>query len=362
MKIVNIEPVLVSVPYMYNGGKPKGVPIRAMTDILMIRVDTEDGITGWGEAFALRGARVIRQALVEIVMPLAIGGDATEIDSFMRGIQRTVHNVSRNGPVEFALSGLEIALWDIAAKKAGQPLYRFLGGAETETVPAYASLYRHHVTDIVANDCDAALRQGFKHVKLHEHDVPEVRVARETLGPNVTLMVDTNCAWGPEEAIRMAKEMRPYNLAWLEEPVWPPEDYAAIKRVRTEGGIAVGAGENGGVIGLQEMMRQGVVDFLQPSVTKMGGISAMLRIIALAKELRIPVMPHSPIFGPGLVASVHIIAAMLPDSLAELRLCDIEASPLGNIIVAKDGNMRVPQGPGLGIEIDPDVVKRYRVA
>ena len=158
----------------------------------------------------------------------------------MGDLQRKLYNSARNGPVAYALSGLDIALWDIAGKVAGQPLYRMLGGAPAERVPVYASLLRYGKADLVERNAARALEQGYTRVKLHEITEPEVAAARRAIGPNVALMVDTNCPWTTDEAVAMAKRMAPHDLLWLEEPVWPPENYDGMARVRTEGGVAVG--------------------------------------------------------------------------------------------------------------------------
>ena len=159
----------------------------------------------------------------------------------------------------------------------------------------------------------------------------------------------------------MVAALRPFDLHWLEEPVWPPEDHAGLATVRAAGAV-IAAGEN--AAGLLEFLRSfelRALDVAQPSVTKIGGISAMRRVIALAQEFGVRVVPHCPYFGPGFIASLHITAALPADAPVERLAVDLEASPLGDWIDAKDGHMRVPQGPGLGVDPDPAMVARYRV-
>lgn len=161
----------------------------------------------------------------------------------------------------------------------------------------------------------------------------------------------------------MAKKLKPYDLYWLEEPVDPVDDYQTMARIRRDTGVAVAAGENIGHAGeAHYAMGLGALDIFQPSITKIGGITAVRKAIAVAKAHGVRVMPHSPYFGPGLIATLHVIAADLPDSLCERFYCDLEATPLGDAIAARDGHMSVPQGPGLGIDIDERVIDRYRVA
>jgi L-alanine-DL-glutamate epimerase-like enolase superfamily enzyme len=158
----------------------------------------------------------------------------------------------------------------------------------------------------------------------------------------------------------MVQALRPFDLYWLEEPVWPPEDHAGLAKVRAAGAV-IAAGENAaGLIEFRRAFELGALDVAQPSVTKIGGISEMRRIIALAKEHGVRVVPHCPYFGPGFIASLHLIAALPNDVTVERLAIDLEASPFGDFIDIKDGAMRVPQGPGLGVDPDPALIARYR--
>src|SRR5262249_33751083 len=168
-------------------------------------------------------------------------------------------------------------------------------------------------------------------------------------GPDIALMVDTNCAWTLDEAIAMARKLKEYNLAWLEEPVYPVDDYDAMARIRGETGVTVAAGENIGNAGeARHAIELGALDIFQPSVTKIGGIAAMREAITIARQHGVRVMPHSPYFGPGLIATLHVIAACLPDSMCERFYCELEATPLGAAIDARDGHIRSRSDQGLG--------------
>jgi D-galactarolactone cycloisomerase len=161
----------------------------------------------------------------------------------------------------------------------------------------------------------------------------------------------------------MARKLKVFNLAWLEEPVDPVDDYDTMARIRREAGVTIAAGENIGHAGEARLaIERGALDVFQPSVTKIGGVIAMRKAIAIAQQYGVRVMPHTPYFGPGLIATLHVIAACLPDSMCERFYCELEATPLGEAIEARDGHMRVPQGPGLGIDVDERVIERYRVA
>ncbi len=364
MKITRVEPILIAVPYEHGGPKPMR-PLGPWThmETLFVRVDTDAGFTGWGEAFGFAASPLTREALVRVVAPLCTGRDFTDVAAFMADLQRRLHAMGRHGPVSFALSGLDIALWDITGKAQGVPVHRLLGGATRNRIPTYASLLRYGRPDLVSRYAAEAVARGYKAIKLHEHLADTIAPGRAAVGPDIALMVDTNCAWPPDEAIQMAYKLKSYNLAWLEEPVDPVDDYDSMARIRRDTGTTIAAGENIGHAGeARYAIERGALDIFQPSVTKIGGILAMRQAIDVARQHGVRVMPHSPYFGPGLIATLHVIAACLPDALCERFYCELEASPLGGAITAHDGHMHVPQKPGLGIDIDEGVIARYRVA
>ena len=151
----------------------------------------------------------------------------------------------------------------------------------------------------------------------------------------------------------MARRLAPHDLTWLEEPVWPPNDHEGLATVRAAG-IRIAAGENAaGLVDFRHMFDAGAVDIAQPSVTKIGGVTELRRVAALAETFGVTVVPHSAYFGPGLLASIHCIAAMPGDTLVERFYCDFARNPLGDAINPVNGRIPVPQGPGLGVDPDP---------
>ena len=175
-------------------------------------------------------------------------------------------------------------------------------------------------------------------------------------------MMDVNCPWTVEQSLAMADEVREYDLLWLEEPVWPPEDFAGLAEVRRQCGIRIGAGENNmSAHHFSQMLAAGAVDFAQPSVTKIGGITEFMKVVALSERHGVALMPHSPYFGPGLLATLHIMSTFAQETMVEYSFADLGASPLGDAITIRNGRLAVPQGPGLGHDPDMDVVERYRV-
>jgi L-alanine-DL-glutamate epimerase-like enolase superfamily enzyme len=174
-------------------------------------------------------------------------------------------------------------------------------------------------------------------------------------------MVDTNCPWTVPQAIEMARRLAPLDLHWLEEPVWPPENLAGLAEVRTRGGIPTAAGENYGTAWeFRRAMEAGAITYAQPSVTKVGGVTEMRKVMTLGEMFGVQVVPHSAYFGPGLLASIHCIAALASDSPVERFYCDFADHPLNDAIHPVGDAHRGAPGPGLGVDPDPRVLEKLR--
>jgi D-galactarolactone cycloisomerase len=365
MKITKVETIVVSMPMVIEGAvvPQQGGRPRTSMDTLLVRVDTDDGVTGWGEGFGHRIFTATKAALDSFIGPMCIGRDPTAIGQLVDDLQRNLAGVGRNGPAMYALSAIDIALWDIAGKLAGLPLYRLLAGSSRKELPAYASLLRYGDPDAVAHHVERALKHGYRHIKLHEITVEPIKAARVAAGPDVAIMVDCNCPWSVNEAIDMARRLADFDLTWLEEPVWPPEDHAGLARVQTHGGIPTAAGENAMLPEFRSLFEAGAITYAQPSVTKVGGVTQMQKVTALADAFGVTVVPHSAYFGPGLIASIHCIAAMPRGGLVERYDADFAGNPLHEAIMPSSGGcIPVPQGPGLGVDPDAAMIKKLRVA
>jgi L-alanine-DL-glutamate epimerase-like enolase superfamily enzyme len=336
---------------------PKGLHA---VDSLLVRVRTDEGLEGWGESFGFTGVPVTQRAVDAVIAPLCAGQDATRIGPLMTEIQDKLAVFGRGGPFTHGLSAVDIALWDIAGKAAGVPLHGLLGGGRDD-LACYASLDAYDDPDLVRAAVRKALDAGFPAVKLHERDLRVVRAGREEAGPDVPLMIDVNTAWTVNQALVMAGQLREIGPKWLEEPVWPPENYDGLAQVRRTGGVALAAGENvPTLLDFGRLLDAGAVDFAQPSPAKIGGITEVCKVFTAAALRNATVMPHSFYDGPGLLAAVHATAALgTADSMIEWRYFDLEAAVLGDTLTPKDGRVLVPQGPGLGIDPDPAVISAY---
>jgi D-galactarolactone cycloisomerase len=362
MKITGVEAVPLSIPCRYGAeGWSLGAGGWKALDFCLVRVDTDAGITGWGEAFSYSCRRAVVASVTDMIAPMAIGRDATDIAGLHAEIQKRLHIFGRFGITAFALSGLDIALWDIAGKAAGKPLHALLGGARRDRLACYASLLRYADTGLAARYSEQAVGEGFDAIKLHEVSEPVIAAARAAVPRSAALLLDVNCEWSVEDAIAIGKRLAPMGLDWFEEPVFPPEDGNGLRAVGDACGISIAAGENCCfATQFAALFDARAVQYAQPSVTKVGGITEFRKVAALAAERRVKLAPHSPYFGPGALATLHLLAALAPEARFEYFYLQADAWLYGDLLAPRRGELGVPQAPGLGADPDQDVVRRYR--
>jgi L-alanine-DL-glutamate epimerase-like enolase superfamily enzyme len=345
----------------------QGAASIATIEIILIEVRTDTGLVGWGDAWAYVCSEATVAAVRQMIAPQAVGQpvpEAVDIPAFMERIQRNLHLFGRYGVTMFAISGLDIALWDLAGRIAGKSLGDLFGPRRRRSIPAYASLLRIGDPKFIAGECRTALSKGFGAIKLHETTVAAVGAAREAIGPETRLMVDMNCPMDAATAIDFAIRCRPFAPLFLEEPVWPPEDFRVLSRVQAAGGLMLAAGENAcTAFQFREMFEQNAVSYAQPSVIKVGGVSEYQRVAALADRYNVRLAPHSPYFGPGLLATLQLMALRDDASFVEIFYMDREACLWGDALaLGADGTIGVPSGPGLGLTPDREIMERYRVS
>lgn len=253
----------------------QGVP-RTHVESLYVRVTTSGGVVGWGESFGTARPMVVA-AFDNWIRRLAVGQRVSDEELIPR-MERMLLSLSRSGPLAHALAGLDIALWDIRGKLAGVPVSTLLGGAKRTRVECYASLLQYSGNpEYIKRNTARALERGYRLIKLHERTPAAVAAAREVTGPELPLMVDTNCAWTPAEAEEAVAAMAPYKPFWVEEPIYPPEDFESLAKLRTVTGVPVGIGENSTSLrDFRRMVTIGKADYVQPSIVKLG-ITAMVR-------------------------------------------------------------------------------------
>jgi L-alanine-DL-glutamate epimerase-like enolase superfamily enzyme len=324
-------------------------------------VTTSRGIVGWGESFGTARPMVIA-AFDHWVRRLAVGQSAVDANLIPR-IERMLMSLGRAGPVISALSGLDIALWDIRGKLEGVPVSTLLGGARRSRVECYASLLQYHGNpEHLTRNTARALERGYRQIKLHERSAEAVAVARAVTGPDIPLMVDTNCAWTLPEAEAAVAAMASSRPFWVEEPIYPPEDFDALARLRKATGIPLAMGENAtSPDDFRRMVATGAADYVQPSIVKIGGITAMANVAAEVERAGATCVPNVFYVGPGYLAALHCLAAKEKASPLERMFADLGGTPFSKTVPVIDGGVEVPRGPGLGADPEADLIAQFRV-
>src|SRR3954464_4241752 len=354
MKITQVTAVPLSIPFQHGLGSGRRL------DFCLVRVETDVGVVGWGDAFAYNCRSTVATAVNDMIAPLALGHDAADIAGLHHQIQKKLHIFGRFGVQAYALSGLDIALWDIAGKVAGKPLHQLLGGAMRSSIPCYASLLRYGDAALVRKYCDRALNEGHAEIKLHEVTDAAVSAGRDAVPKAIPLTLDVNCEWLPSDAVAAALRLKAHGLKWLEEPAFPPEDFAALRTVGEVSAIPIAAGENlCFATQFKAAFEARALQYAQPSVIKVGGITEFIKVVQLARQHGVQVAPHSPYFGPGALATLHLIAALVAEARFEYYYLSPEASLYPGVFGA--AKIALPQGPGLGLDPGSQELARYRV-
>ena len=375
MKITRIHSHVLHTPivnsFYYSQGYYPG------RDAVLVEVQTDDGLIGWGQA---SGAPETLPALIERhYAPRLLGKDPRDWGAHWHALG------GLRGGHYGIISGLEIALLDLAGKALGVPVSRLLGGAVRDRVKVYATgLYKlERWTGFDAwregliEEALGYQREGFSLCKLKigfvpRTDVQLVHALREALGPEMGLAVDANCAWDAATAIQVGKAVESANLAWYEEPL-PPTDLDGYREVRRAVAIPISGGESlAGLYPFRDMVQGRAVDIIQPDIIICGGFSTMRQVQVLADANHVRLLPHCWGSAISFAASLHYLAT-IPDSAPSITPTeplleyDRSENPLRDALLVRNlqqqgGYLPVPQGPGLGIEIDPDQLEKYRAS
>lgn len=372
MKITDVEAIILRQPEM-DVSKADG-----SQDALLIRIQTDEGITGIGEVDSL--PPVIKaivdappsHAIASGLRHLLIGENPLEIDRLWHKLYRGSIYYGRQGPAIHAISGIDIALWDIKGKALGQPVHRLLGGPHRTAIRAYASTLMPETPEETREAVSGLAGRGFAAIKLGwgpfgrdaDLDVALVRAAREAAGDEIDLMFDIGLGWpNADHAIRQVRRFEEYRPYWVEEPFWPDET-AAYRKLADAVETRIACGEEDATRwGFDLLMERTGVDVIQPDVTRAGGISELARIAQLADLRGVAMVPHSWSTGIIKAASLHVIGAM--PNATFLEYC-VQETALNQLLTVErfpvvNGMVELPEKPGLGVEIDEEVVRRYAV-
>jgi len=343
------------------------VEVEALADRLnpqlLVRLTSDRGTVGVGETWwgtyqpmSEPGTPVLAIGVfVETLLrPLVIGqpcDTVADIEALWNRLVRATIQYGREGIVSTAISGVDIAAWDLVGRAQGVPVAELLGKRVHDALPVYASLTWLGDPDRVFADAQRALDAGIRAIKLHEANVDLVLEVRRRLGPDVALMVDASARFDTARAIDAAQRLRDAGLVWFEEPTYPQSDHRALATVRAAAPMPIAAGENEfSVDGFERLIASGAVDILQPEIAKFGGLTPAREVGALAASAGIPVYPHNYSLGPSLLANIHW--GITCEAVKWLELPWLPeggtfpcAMPTPELI---DGCVRAPDEPGLG--------------
>ena len=366
MKIKEIKPICIHLPFEHGAKKTKfhGQDWNKL-EFVLVKVEMDNGAIGWGEAFGYVSWKSVKVAIETMVKPSLTGKEinkAEDIHNLSKELQKTLHIFGRYGITIYAISGVEIALWDALGKEKGLPIHKLLGKQKKSEFDAYASLFRYSDKKMIEKKCQESLDRGFQIIKLHEIKDDCIQAARSFVGKDLKLMTDVNCAWNYNDIVKKKNFLEKINLFWVEEPIFPPENYEELSKLRNKCNIKIAAGENACTFwDFKKMIDTKAVNFSQPSVIKVGGISEMYKIIKYSEKNNIPVMPHTAYFGPGFLASLQLAAITEKQTFIERFWLELEEEFYPDFKAAKNGKYFLPEGPGLGLDFDEKLLSKYKV-
>ncbi|WP_408008333.1 mandelate racemase/muconate lactonizing enzyme family protein [Pseudalkalibacillus sp. A8] len=359
--IENVITELYRIPLPEAMGDAKH-GIHTHFELPVVRILLKDGSEGVGYTYTGGfGGRAIHAMIEHDLAPFLIGKDASCVEKLWEDMQWKIHYVGRGGISSFAISAIDIALWDLRAKKADEPLWKLLGGASNSTKAYAGGIDLNFTKEKLLNNVKSYLDKGFQAVKIKlgqetlEEDIDRIAAVRELIGPDVTFMVDTNMKWSIEHAIRAAKAFKEFNIFWLEEPTIP-DDYDGYNRISKEGGLAIAAGENFHTIyEFQNMISRGNIDFPQPDASNIGGITGWLKVANLAFVHNLPVCTHG-------MQELHVslMSAMPHASYLEVHSFPIDQYTTRPLVI-ENGRAVAPDTPGTGVEFVGDLLGEYKV-
>jgi D-galactarolactone cycloisomerase len=366
MKITDVKTIRLRATIPAEGQVFSRSGVRNTRSTTLVQVETDEGVSGIGSSSG--NGELIEMIVAKVLKPLLIGMDPTAIDeiwdkAYFRGGHK---EFGTRGIGVVALSGIDVALWDILGKVRGVPVYQLLGGKYRDKVPVYATALYPEEPSKVAARARAYADQGFHGVKIKvgfdlQQDIRIVRAVREELGKDFTVMTDANQGYSVDVGLKAAAAFAECGAFWLEEPLFV-EDIEGHAKLREKGKVPIAVGENlHTYYAFENFIVRGAVDFIQPDVARAGGITEIKRITALAAKHKVPVSFHTWGDGVALAASVHLSAALRDCIVMEL---DYTYNPLREELLqepfkVQNGCLIPPDKPGLGVELNQDALQQF---
>jgi L-alanine-DL-glutamate epimerase-like enolase superfamily enzyme len=369
LKIIAVEAFPTSFP-LPPGGPVMGVGRAVKRDAVMVKVTTEDGIVGWGEAHHGRAHTAIATLVNTTMRGLVLGMDASDVVGINARIYRNqLASHGMGAGAAMAMSGIDMALWDIRAKSVGWPLYRLLGGA-ARRVPAYAGgvALGYQPPAALIDEARPLIEAGYRAVKLRvgdtvRDDIARMEAVRNAFGPELAIMTDANIGYDLPAARAVMPAMEALDVLWLEEP-FPPHDLRRYRELKLCGRTPLAAGENHYTrFEFAPLIAEGSVTILQPDLSKCGGITEGLRIAAMAGAEKLPINPHSSMTGVNQAASIHFLCAI--DNAGYFE-ADVSRGNLFRDVmgsqpwtIGRDGCVAPLEAPGIGVEVDEAFLRAH---
>jgi L-alanine-DL-glutamate epimerase-like enolase superfamily enzyme len=371
MKITRIETLYLRLPDVKE-------QCDSGQDVLIVRVETDAGITGIGEVdsspmaakWAIDGP--FSHTTASGLAHLVVGEDPFETEKIWHKMYRGNIYGGRRGIGVHAMSGIDMAIWDIKGKALGMPVWKLLGGGFRKSIRCYASSLFGATPEETGERARRFAGQGFTAVKFgwdpmgqdEQTDRALVKKAREGLGDKVDLLIDAGLVWDAKTAIQRARAFEESNIFWLEEPL-RPDDYEGYRKLSQATSVRIAAGEEeSNRLSFLDLMDRGQIDIVQVDLTRCGGFTEAMKIASLAADRGLPVANHGFTTYINVVAALHWLNA-IPNAL----ICEFVAEAGTTLrdritrqrVVAKDGYLEIPTEPGLGIDLDEDAVAQYRI-
>ncbi|HEX2547641.1 MAG TPA: mandelate racemase/muconate lactonizing enzyme family protein [Ramlibacter sp.] len=370
MKITSITAVPLSFRLPEGKTVTMGVGSTIKRDAIIVRVQTSEGITGYGEAHPGRSPGAITSLITNTLAPMLVGMEATDVVGAWQRVHRmqlSSHGLGAGAAL--ALSGIDMALWDIRGKAANMPLYALLGGTRRR-VPAYAGgiALGFQPRESLADEAQGYVARGYKALKLRlgdnaRDDIARAVHVRKVLGDDVDILSDANTAYTIADARRVLPVLADIRAGWLEEP-FACNDFASYREAaKITPLVPIAAGENHYTrFEFAQLLEAGAVQVWQPDLSKCGGITEGVRIAAIASAWRIPVNPHSSATGLNHAATLHFLAAT--ENSGYFEACVSRFNPFRDMFgtafeIGTDGCVEPPAGPGIGIEVDESIFDQY---
>lgn len=373
LRVREVQAFPTSFPVDPKDSVTLGVGRTIKRDAVIVKVTTDAGIVGWGEAHHGRCPGAVAHIANTTLRSLVVGCDAHDVNGiWQRMYQRQLASHGMGAGACLAISGIDMALWDIRGKALGIALYRLLGGV-SKPIPAYAGgvSLGYQDSESLVDEARVHVEQGYRAVKLRigdtvKKDLLRVAAVRKAFGEELDILTDANTAYTLADARAAMPGLDDCRAGWLEEP-FPAHDYRSYREARGFGHVPLAAGENHYTrFEFDRVIEDGVITILQPDLSKTGGITEALRVAALASTWKLPIHPHTSMTALNMAASVHFLAAI--DNAGYFE-ADVSRNNLFRdklvdkvpFVIDADGCTRPLESPGIGLEVDESFLKAHPV-